>query len=301
MSDVSISIATHNRCEDLLRTCAELARLDPAPCEIIICADGCTDATLDEIRRQYPQVTLIENASPLGSVASRDRILRIAKGEIVLSLDDDSYPVEIDFLARLEERFADDPTLAVVSCFQITDEFPETIDDPESQRGERRLVASFPNSAAAIRREVYIRSAGYPVAFFHAYEEPDFAVQCYALGYNVLYEPQLTIRHHFTPAGRNETRTHHRHARNEFWSTAMRAPWLVLPAVAIYRVASQFRYALRRGVGWAVREPLWWIAALRGLPRCLRDRQTVPLADYMRWLKLFRRPSPYHLPSEPQA
>ena len=46
-ADVTISIATHNRCEDLVRTCRALEKLDPPPAEIIICADGCSDDTVD--------------------------------------------------------------------------------------------------------------------------------------------------------------------------------------------------------------------------------------------------------------
>ena len=44
---VGICIATHNRRDDLARTLAALARLTPAPDEILVTADGCTDGTLD--------------------------------------------------------------------------------------------------------------------------------------------------------------------------------------------------------------------------------------------------------------
>ena len=293
IANVTVSIATHNRCEDLLRTCRAVLNLDPAPREIIVCADGCTDETEAELRRNFPEVNLMANSSPAGSIVSRDRILRRAEAPIILSLDDDSYPVEPDFLARVEEWFAADPKLAVLTCFQMNDEFPLTVRDPDSQRGTRRLVASFPNSAAAIRRDVYFDTAGYPATFFHQYEEPDFALQCYALGYHVVYEPALTVRHHYSGTGRNETRIHHLHARNEFWSTTMRAPLLLVPPVALYRVLSQLRYAASRGIGWLVKEPLWWIGAIRGLPRCARERRGVPLGKYLRWLRLFRQPTSY--------
>jgi hypothetical protein len=40
---VSIMITTRNRAADLQRTCRVLRTLDPAPLEILITADGCTD------------------------------------------------------------------------------------------------------------------------------------------------------------------------------------------------------------------------------------------------------------------
>ena len=295
-ADITISIATHNRREDLLRTCRAIAELAPAPREVIVCADGCTDGTAEAIRDQFPDITLITNQQAQGSIISRDRILQQASSPIVLSLDDDSYPVERDFLARVEQSFELDAQLAVLTCFQITDEFPLTLESPDSQRGERQMVASFPNSAAAIRRAVYLESAGYPAAFFHQYEEPDFALQCYSLGYHVVYEPELTVRHHFSPAGRREVRNHRRHARNELWSTAMRAPAILIPVVIPFRALSQMRYAAGRGIHWLVTEPLWWWSALRGLPGCLRNRRKVRIREYLRWLRLFRNPAGYQPP-----
>ena len=298
-ADVTISIATHNRCEGPSPhlPCSWKNSTQP-PAEIIICADGCSDETVETIEQNFPRITLITNDQAQGSIVSRDRILRQASSPIVLSIDDDSYPVDKDFLALVEERFEADPNLGVLTCFQITDEFPETISDPENQRGIRQLVASFPNSAAAIRRDLYLRSSGYPSHFFHSYEEPDFALQCYSLGSHVVYDPSLTIRHHFSPAGRKESRNHRRHARNEFWSATMRAPLALVPIIIPYRVFSQFRYSFKRGFSWVIAEPLWWLAALRGIPKCLRHRKSVPFGKYREWLRLFRHPVSYITPDE---
>ena len=53
------------------------------------------------VLREFPGFVVLENPERQGSVASRDRMLRLASADIVISLDDDSYPVEPDFLARL--------------------------------------------------------------------------------------------------------------------------------------------------------------------------------------------------------
>lgn len=42
---VAICIATHNRRDELIRTLGVLAGLDPAPDEVLVAADGCTDGT----------------------------------------------------------------------------------------------------------------------------------------------------------------------------------------------------------------------------------------------------------------
>ena len=87
------------------------------------------------------------------------------------------------------------------------------------------------------------------------YEEPDYALQCVAAGYDVLFSPVVTIRHHYSGQARDEIRIHHRHARNELWSTLMRCPFPFAVGIAGWRVFSQFRYACKRGWSWVVREP----------------------------------------------
>jgi hypothetical protein len=118
------------------------------------------------------------------------------------------------------------------------------------------------------------------------YEEPDYALQCVAAGYDVLFSPILTIRHHYFGQARDEMRVHHRHARNELWSTLMRCPFPFALGMVAWRVFSQFCYACKRGWSWVIREPTWWWQALPGVLYCLRKRRPVSWASYKRWLAL---------------
>jgi GT2 family glycosyltransferase len=283
---VSICIATHNRRDDLARTLGELARLAPAPQVVLVAADGCTDGTLELLRTEYPQARLIEHAQARGSIPSRNELARACNSDLFVSLDDDSYPLEPDFLARVAACFAREPRLAVLSFAQRSDEDPDSLTAKDF--GAARYEASYANSGAAIRRSVFLELGGYPDVFFHAYEEPDFALRCAAAGWQVRFEPSLVVRHHFTGVGRDERRTHQRHARNELWSVLLRCPWPLLVPVALWRVARQFGYACKRG--WALAEPQWWLAAWRGFGACWRARRPLPVAAYLGWMKLLRRP-----------
>jgi GT2 family glycosyltransferase len=211
----------------------------------------------------------------------------------VLSLDDDSYPLERDALGRILALFRRRPGLAVVTFPQITDEFPESFTQIKAQRGERAYVGSFTNSGASIRREIYARLPGYPGFFHHAYEEPDFALQCIAAGYGVAVDPSVTIRHHYSRVARNEIRTHQLHARNEMWSILMRCPWPLLPAVAFFRLFRQFFYACGRGLRWVVREPVWWWECAGGLVSCWKQRRPVRWRAYWKWLWRVRQPEAF--------
>ena len=281
-------ISTRNRRADLARTCSVLATLDPRPDEILICADGCTDGTVEFLREHHPAFQLLIHQPARGSIASRDAMLRTSAADVVLSLDDDSYPIEPDFIARLVPLFAASPQLAVVDFPQRSDEQPKSLTAEDF--GPARARGSYSSAGAAIRRSIYLELGGYPTFFFHAYEEPDFALRCHAAGYEVRFDPAGTIRHHYTGAQRNEMRTHHYHARNELWSVLMRAPFPQVIAVAAFRVARQFGYAMSRGPSWVLREPLWWLKALQGFGSCLTARRPLPWPAYLSWMRLQRDP-----------
>jgi GT2 family glycosyltransferase len=281
---VSIMITTKNRAADLRRTCRVLRQLNPPPLEVLITADGCTDDTVQVVKVELPQAKLIVNDIGRGSVASRDRMMREASGDLVLALDDDSYPEQLDCLELISSIFHLHSSLAVLHFPQHTDEYPETL--KKTEFGPERATRSFANCGAMLRRSIYLRLPGYESYFFHAYEEPDYALQCIAAGYEVRFSPIITIRHHYSGRNRNEIRIHHCHARNEYWSTLLRCPFPYAFGMIAWRIFSQFRYACTRGVGWVVREPAWWWQAMQGVPYCLKKRNPVSWRGYKKWLLL---------------
>ena len=280
---VSVMITTSNRLEELQRTLQMLGKLDPAPDEVLITADGCTDGTA-EFLSAMPNVKFVGNQPARGSVASRDRMIREARGELVLALDDDSNPEQLDCIARFVPLFEQRSNLAVLHFPQRTDEYPDTV--AQMDFGHEKLTRSFANSGAVLRRSTYLELAGFEPRFYHMYEEPDYGLQCLAAGYDVVFSPIVTIRHHYSGQARDEIRIHHRHARNEFWSSLMRCPFPFALGVLGWRAASQFRYACRRGWSWVVREPRWWAQAVAGIPYFIRKRKPVSWEAYKRWLSL---------------
>lgn len=284
MLSISVMLTTRNRAEELARTLSRIRDFVPPPVEILVTADGCTDGTVEFVRGEYPDVGLLINAVGLGSVASRAAMMARAKGDLVLAIDDDSYPEQPDCLGRLAKLFERNPLLAIATFPQRTDEYPNSL--AESEFGEERPIRSFPNSGACLRVSTYRQLAGFEPMFFHMYEEPDYALQCVANDWEVRFIPEITIRHHWTPNQRSEIRNHHRHARNECWSTLMRCPMPYAVGMIGYRVFSQAWFAALRGPGWLVREPVWWWQAVMGIPRALRRRQPVTWAGYRKWLSL---------------
>ena len=285
---IAVAITTHNRRQELERTLGRIARLSPPPDGINVCADGCRDDTVEFLQEAHPGVHVIVHKSAKGSIPSRNELAATADCDVFVSLDDDSYPIAPDFVNRVRESFERNPRLAVLAFAQRTDEFPESL--TATRLGDACFTGSFANSGAAIRRSAFMELDGYPDFFFHAYEEPDFALRCVASGWQVWFDPSLVVRHHFTAAQRNEIRTHHRHARNECWSVLLRCPFPQMPFIAAFRAFRQLGYAASRGIPWIVREPVWWWQAIGGIRCCLSARKPIPWRRYLAWMRLVRKP-----------
>lgn len=285
---LAITIATHNRRTELERTCTQIAQLDEQPDELLICADGCTDDTVTWVKTNLPRARLLVHPVAKHSIRSRDELIRATGCEIVVGLDDDSYPLNADFVTRVKKRFAEHPRCAVLSFPQRTDEFPATL--AQIDFGPMLRTGTYVNAASAIRCSAYLELGGWPLFFEHMGDEPDFALRCLAAGWEVIHDPTSLIRHHWSGLMRNEQRNHHRHARNEIWSVLLRCPSPWWPFMIVRRAAGQMFYAARRGPRWLIYEPRWWYAALSGAPRAWRERHPVPATVYRQWLRLLRQP-----------
>ena len=286
---ISVIITSRDRCSDLQLTCAKLRELRPAPDEVLIFADGCRDRTTRMLRQGFPTFRLFESRHSLGSVRCRDLLLRAARGEVVLSLDDDSHPVRADFLTRLRAVAMAHPEAAVIVFPELRDDRTYSAAD-KAEQSPGHYVSAYANCAAAMRRRFYLRQPGFPSFFEHMYEEPDYALQCYAAGAAVWFEPTLSVRHRLSGAHRNAVRRHQQNARNELWSVWLRCPWPWLGPLSLYRIARQWLYAFSEGASWACREPEWWWEALRGWRWCRQGRRPVSWPVYRRWLRLARNP-----------
>jgi cellulose synthase/poly-beta-1,6-N-acetylglucosamine synthase-like glycosyltransferase len=97
-----------------------LKTLDPAPSEILITADGCSDGTVRFLRDSCPEFHLIVHDISRGSVASGAAMMEKAPDDLVLALDDDSYPEQSDCLSTLSDLFSQNARVAVATLPQRT-------------------------------------------------------------------------------------------------------------------------------------------------------------------------------------
>jgi glycosyltransferase involved in cell wall biosynthesis len=207
--DVSLIIATRDRCQQLARCLKSLARLEfERPWEVILVDNGSIDATA-ELAQQFaatapvPVRYVYEREPGLGNAHNAG--VRIARGEILAFTDDDCYP-ESDFLSRVWCAFSD-PSIGYIAgritLHDPSDHPMTTIDSttPHTFR-PRSLVSagSFGGANMVFRRKVLIDIGGFdpwfgPGALFNA-EDVDAAARASAIGWKGEYRPEVVVRHH---------------------------------------------------------------------------------------------------------
>lgn len=194
---VSVLVLSWRRPERLRALLASVAAQDYAPIEVRVLANGCAE-TAAVVRAEFPDVLLTELSENVGCVAGRNRIAALAKGELLLFLDDDGELRAPDVVSNCVAAILGDARVGVVSMSLLN----AASDEPT---GWRRTLghlafacyhASFAGGACLVRREAFAAAGGYDEAFAGFGEEFDLTVRLYAAGWAVLHFPGASFHHH---------------------------------------------------------------------------------------------------------
>lgn len=114
--DLSIIIVNWNT-QDILRDCLRsiYEQCGEIDLEVIVIDNASTDGSVEMVKKDFPQVTLIENSKNRGFAAANNQGIDISKGRYVLLLNSDT--VVLDNAIAKTAAFADShPKAAIVGC-----------------------------------------------------------------------------------------------------------------------------------------------------------------------------------------
>ena len=239
LPDITILISTYQRRDVLLDTLGRLQRLQKhvaRSIEIIVVDNASADGTADAVATNFADVKLIRLRRNEGACA-KNHGLRVAGGELVLLLDDDSYP-DARSLQQMCWHFAADASLGA-AVFNV--ELPD---------GSRECSA-YPSvvigCGSGFRRQALLEVGGLPDDFFMQAEEYDLSLRLLDGGWHIRRFDDLLVQHRKTAAARVPTRTTRLDARNNLLLIARRFPR---------------RHVLPFAIDWMRRYA--WIASARG-------------------------------------
>ena len=248
---VSFILPTFNRREEVLHTLdrVQACGMDANQFETLVVDNASTDGSVGAIRDRFPSLSVLAQSTNRGPCA-RNAGLDVARGEYVVFLDDDSYPMP-GSVQRMLAHFRADPLLGA-AVFTVT--LPD---------GSRECSA-YPDvcigCGTGFRREALARAGGLPEDFFMGAEEYDLSLRLLDGGWRVRTYPDLHVTHRKTPLSRFPSRITRLDARNNL-VLAMRyfpEPWRMH-----YAMAWLERYRLMAFVN--ERRAAFWAGAAEGL------------------------------------
>ncbi|MCX7855711.1 MAG: glycosyltransferase family 2 protein [Anaerolineae bacterium] len=197
-----------------LEACLDsLRRTLPAGAEVVVVDNGSTDGSAALIRERMPEAHLLVNETNRGFAAACNQGAAMARGEILIFLNQDTR-AEPGWLEALLEPFQD-------SAVGLTTPTILWMDDPERVQscgqdvhytglvfarnfGAARAalagtsptdVAAVSGAAFAVRRAVWEDLGGFCETFYMYYEETDLSWRARRAGYRCLHVPDSVVYH----------------------------------------------------------------------------------------------------------
>ncbi|MGD8452516.1 MAG: glycosyltransferase [Phycisphaerae bacterium] len=194
---VSIVMATYNRREVVRHTLDQIADcgLGEGEYEVIAADNASTDGT-PEVFAGRPHVRVLRLDENLGSCAKALAVEQ-ARGELILFLDDDSYP-RPGCLARMQAHFAADARLGAAGF---------TVHLADGRQECSALPHVFVGCGVGLRARALREVGGLDRSFFMQAEEYDLSLRLLQAGWRVEVLGDLQVEHGKSPVARRSERT----------------------------------------------------------------------------------------------
>jgi GT2 family glycosyltransferase len=291
---VTVAVLNYQRKETLRRALERALAQRYSNLEVLVVDNASTDGGATMVEREFPSVRLVSLPTNVGC-AARNAGVAAAKGEIVVTLDNDVLLTDRDDVARVVEIFATHPSAACVNFKILAPSGALSTRDwchPRDWRryADQEFVTYYVlEGASAHRREAFERAGGYWAPLFLGHEGLDLGLRLLDAGHELLYSPRVSVMHLVSSEARPTSRIHYTFTRNAVW-VALRnhrprtAAWaitrdLLLTGFSAARAGHLGAYL--RGVADAV----------KGTPRALQSRRVLRGATY-RHLGEIRRLEP---------
>lgn len=317
--EISIVIPTWNGRHYLDACLAAVAAQRGVSAETILVDNASTDGTADYVRGTYPWVRLVQLPQNVGFAAASNAGAREARGRFLAFLNNDTRATP-DWLAALRQGVDEGNGFALATSLIVYMDDPTVIDSAGDgvlrlggafKRFHGRRVSDAPASAEVfgmcgaaclIARHVFEELGGFDEHFFASHEDVDLSYRARLRGYRCRYVADAVVLHHGSGTlGKVSPFATFHGQRNLEWmyfkDTPGRLLMRTLPGHIVYDAAAAIHFARLGMLTVFLRAKL---AALRGLPRVVRQRRDIqrtrragadaitPLLE-ARWLSIKRQ------------
>ncbi len=223
--DATVAITTKDRRDELRRALESALAQRGAAIEVLVVDDGSSDGTSAMVSSEFPGVRLVSHDASRGLIGRRNEATALARGPIVVHLDDDAV-LSSDDTVRVTLAEFDDPQVGAVAIPYV-----DVLHGPQVHQQAPApgiwAVDTFRGTAHALRREVFLALGGFREDLESHVEEPEYCLRLLDAGFVVRLGNATPIRHYDSPR-RSPARNQHRIWRNNLvraWSLVP-LPWL---------------------------------------------------------------------------
>jgi len=253
---ISISIISYNRPNDLLALLKSLSLqndLDKCLCETLILNNASTVSysAIEKYADENPflKINFINSKENLGVARGRNRLMEIAKGDLLFEIDDDIEFVHPDSMIKLSSVF-DKQLFSEANTAMITTRvlYYDTKDvqmtafphkSPEKYLEKNQFLTSYFIGCSHILKRSILKETGfYPDDFHYGMEEYDLGYRILNAGYTIGYDNEVTVEHKESPLGRQ---ANYKKLQMQ-WINKSKVAWRYLP----------FIYFLTTSLAWGI-------------------------------------------------
>lgn len=193
----SILIVSKDRKAELRKTILILEKyISKEYHEILIFLDNPIDGS-EKLQQEFTWIHWEISTETYGASKARSLLYRKAKGDILIGFDDDSHPLQHDFIERTSHLFRSRQNLGLIAYREIKGVYgkeEQIPPDPLSGR-EDFLTRDFLGCGFAIRKNVYNKTRGFPEWIDIYGEEVCLALEVLDVGYDLLYTYNIAVNH----------------------------------------------------------------------------------------------------------
>ncbi len=214
---VSVIIVNHNGIEFVDACLKSVLNSEYKNFEIIFVDNGSTDGSLGYVKKAFgneSRLRFVENRSSVGPAVGRNNGSKIAKGEYLIFLDNDTK-VTAGWITGLVEALEKDTSIgaAQAKLLRMDTDLYDCAGDylgplgfliersrGQADKGQLDFTAdilSAKSAASIIRKDLFDRIGGFDVDYYMYLEETDLSWRVWLAGFRVLFVPRAIVYHAF--------------------------------------------------------------------------------------------------------
>ncbi|MDH5405201.1 MAG: glycosyltransferase family 2 protein [Candidatus Aminicenantes bacterium] len=221
---LSIIIVNYNSSDFLKKCLASLYQSNPTtPFEVLVVDNSSSDNSVEMVRRDFPQITLIENKENIGFAPANNQALQRCRGEFVLFLNPDTMLLSgsVDALVETMQKgnkvgilgcrlLNEDGTLQLSwgRMVNLANEFWQRFISRRYEKGNRLITRHLQRKSRQLhhphwvtgacmlaRREALEEVGDFDQNFFMFLEDVDLCHRIRKKGWEILYTPSAEVIH----------------------------------------------------------------------------------------------------------